>query len=184
MVSTAIPRAATCPAFNSSGGGSPRALPSWRRSPWQRPGGADAPAAAPAPGLLGRLSSRALLLATIALYTLAVLGLPLVYTTVAGRRLSSGDGADGSGGGDLQAAAQAEGVFQPPRLTRALVASRRMALEGASRGAAAAVSAAALWPNAGRHFGATAAQLPRVEYRDAGRGTARLSQVLCCRKAT
>ena len=122
--------------------------------------------AAAAPGLLGRLSSRALLLATLALYTLALLGLPLLYTTF-GRRLSGGGSPELGGGGDLQAAALAEGVLQPPPLlARALVASRRLALEGGSRGAAAA-----LWPDAGlaeRHFGATTAQLPRVEYRDAG----------------
>lgn len=156
-----IPRASTFPLL--LGGGSPRSssqLPSWRRAPSGADGGSC---------LWGR-GSRALLIAVVCLYSLVLLGLPALYSSFGSRPGSSGGitaaGSPGIGASsDLPAAALAEGVLQPPQLARALSAGRRSALEGGSGSIAAQ-----LWPGAGRlHYGNTqTAQLPRVEYRDAG----------------
>lgn len=103
-----------------------------------------------------------MVLAVALLYTVALLGLPALYSSFTARN-GSGMAARGSGG-DLPAAALAEGVLQPPALARAL-SGRRVALE---RGGGAA---AELWPGAGLTLplaGSQVPQLPRVEYRDAG----------------
>lgn len=130
-----IPRAVTCPTFASAGGSSPRGLPSWRRS-----GAVPTPPAAV-------ITSRTILAATLLLYTLVLLGLPLLYSSFAA-------------GGRQKGVADMQGTLEP-QLARAL-RSRRMALE------AGQAAAAHLWPEAASHFGTAAAQLPRVEFRDAG----------------
>lgn len=136
-----IPRAVTCPAFYPPGGSSPRGLPTWRRAP-----------SPPSAALPSGVSSRAILAATLALYTVVLLGLPLLYSS-SSRWHSAGGSLAAAGASDLP------GVLQP-QLARAL-SSRRLALE-AGQGAAAE-----LWPDAAG-FGTAAAQQPRVEYRDAG----------------
>ncbi|KAI3438546.1 hypothetical protein D9Q98_000974 [Chlorella vulgaris] len=113
----------------------PAGLPSWRRS-----GAVPTPPAAV-------ITSRTILAATLLLYTLVLLGLPLLYSSFAA-------------GGRQKGVADMQGTLEP-QLARAL-RSRRMALE------AGQAAAAHLWPEAASHFGTAAAQLPRVEFRDAG----------------
>jgi hypothetical protein len=99
----------------------------------------------------GAFSSRAILVAIGALYTLVLLGLPLLYS-----RFSAAHSGD-----DNLAVTAARHSDLPQHLARVL-SSRRMALEGGQL-------VAAMWPDpSGRLSAAAAAQLPRVEYRDAG----------------
>lgn len=102
-----------------------------------------------------------MLLTVLVHVCLTLAGVPALFV---GWMARSGSGAalPPSGGGDLAAAALAEGVVAPPQLGGAL--NRRMALE---RGG----GTAELWPDAGlaaRHFTAPNAQLARVEFSRAG----------------
>lgn len=140
----AIRRAST---WHYLGGSSPRAssprssgLPTWRR-PASGGGGGDASA----PAALGR----PLVLLVVTLYTCALLGMPLLYSSFTARHAAGGLGP--ASGGDLAAAAAAEGVVGSRPV------ARRAALErGGGRAAAAAT---ALWPGVAPVL---------VEYRDAG----------------